>query len=133
MNALVRIPTLPFKNIKKQTKKQHLIEKYCWNDYLGMDSHSTTSTATGITRLGKPRPAPIMKASHAFESLLFEFDHDCQSLLLKPKYNRHLRTKGTNAPCDSFFYGAITNPGGHFQHWLKVQQELWIVIPITSI
>ena len=89
-------------------QKQHLIEKYYWNDYPGMESQSARSTA-GITTVGKPRPAPIMKASHAFESLLFEFEHDCQSLLLKPKYNRHLRTKGTNAPCDSFFYGAITN------------------------
>ena len=83
-----------------------------------MESQSARSTA-GITTVGKPRLAPIMKASHAFESLLFEFEHDCQSLLLKPKYNRHLRTKGTNAPCDSLFYGAITNPGGHCQQWLN--------------
>ena len=65
-------------------QKQHLIEKYYWNDYPNMESQSARSTA-GITTVGKPRPAPIMKASHAFESLLFEFEHDCQSLLFKTK------------------------------------------------
>ena len=52
-------------------QKQHLIEKYYWNDYPGMESQSARSTA-GITTVGKPRLPPIMKASHAFESLLFE-------------------------------------------------------------